>query len=297
MRARIARRGGEWWLAGLLLFALAAGGTLAKAQAPEDPEVERLTASAERGDIAAQLKLGMHYYTGMGKHHPPDYEEALKWFRRAADQGSAEAQDRIGLMYYSGKGVPQDYTEAARWFLLAANGGNEHAQLQLTDMYRRGVGVPHDVDESKKWLRLVNMHRADKSAARTWGLLAVAVALVIAFSLALFALQRNALVGWPRVPVAVFVHLGGIALVLNTLTTYGFEIVFSHCSHNYLATACTQISDPQTRKIANEIGDWAMVNLIFRFMAIVGLVLDVLAVWYAVYIWRLLFRRPRAQHG
>ena len=84
--------------------------------------------------------------------------------------------------------------------------------------------------------------------------------------------------------------------MLNTLTTYGFWIVFPHCSHSFLATACTEISDPPTRKIVNEIGDWAVVNLIFRFMAGVGFVLDALAVWYVVHLWQLLFRRLRVQH-
>ncbi|MFZ3334178.1 MAG: hypothetical protein WA197_26340, partial [Candidatus Acidiferrales bacterium] len=87
----------------------------------------------------------------------------------------------------------------------------------------------------------------------------------------------------------------GIALVLNTLTTCGFWVMFPHCSHNFLATACTQIADPNTRKIVNEIGDWAVVNLIFRFMAGIGLVLDALAAWYVVYLCRLLFKRSRVR--
>jgi hypothetical protein len=81
-----------------------------------------------------------------------------------------------------------------------------------------------------------------------------------------------------RLIVAVFVHTAGVGLVLNTLTTYGFWIVSPHCSHDFLATACTPISDRHTRKIVNQIGDFAMMNLIWRFIAIVGLVLDVLAV-------------------
>jgi hypothetical protein len=44
-------------------------------------------------------------------------------------------------------------------------------------------------------------------------------------------------------------------------------------------------------------GDWSMVNLVFRFMAGIGLILDALAVWRAVYVIRPLFRRPRVQHG
>lgn len=290
----IGRLGGRLWCAGLLVLLVATEGVWANPQAPADPEVDRLTASAEAGDAAAQLKLGMHYYEGTGRRNPPDYDEAMKWFRRAADQGNAEAQDRVGMMYYQGKGMPRDYAEAAHWYLLAAQGGNDHAQRQLVQMYQGGVGVPRDIRESKKWSRLVNERHPDKTAPRIRMWFAGGLLATLGFASGLLALQRKALTGWQRLVVGLFVHVAGIALVLDSLTTYGFWIVFPHCSHNYLATACTQIADPHTRKIVNEIGDWAMVNLIFRFMAIFGLALDVLAVWYLVYVWRLFFRRsPR----
>jgi hypothetical protein len=290
--APIGRKSGQSWRAGLLIvFLLAAGGILSRAQAPADPEVERLTPSAEQGDAAAQLKLGMHYYNNLGRRHPPDYAEALKWFRRAADQGNAEAQDHIGLMYYSGRGVPQDYAEAARWYLLAAQAGNEHAQSQLTQMYQGGVGVPRDYQESKKWARMLKATHPDRTPVGALLLLAVGLVAVLAFSIGLVVLQRDLLAGWRRIVVAVFVHAGGIALVLNSLATYGFPIVFHNCAHNFLATACTQISDPRTRQIVNAIGDWSTVNLIFRFMAGIGLILDVLAGWYLVYVFWLRSRR------
>jgi tetratricopeptide (TPR) repeat protein len=267
-----------------------------QATAPADSGADRLTAAAENGDAAAQLRLGMRYYEGTGRKHPPDYAEAMKWFRLAADQGNAEAQARVGMLYHFGKGVPRDDAEAARWYLLAANGGYAWAQLQLANMYQAGVGVPRDHQEAKKWLNLYNAHHPDRSAFRAWGLFAVASLAVLAFALGLIALQRGKHTGRQRVAVAAFVHVAGIALVLNTLTTYGFSIVFPHCSHNFLATACTQIADPHTQKIVNAIGDWAVVNLIFRFMAGIGLILDGLAVWYVVYVCRLLFRRSRVQH-
>jgi tetratricopeptide (TPR) repeat protein len=308
MTTRTAPKSQVVWLGLMMVIALSGLGTVFApmvtaaeawseyAQAQADSAPDPLTASAENGDAAAQLKLGMRYYVGTSREKPPDYDKALEWFRRAADQGNAEAQARIGMMYHFGRGVPQDDAEAARWYLLSANQGYGWAQLQLFDMYQRGVGVPRDQQEAKKWLKLYNDQHPDNTATRTRELFAVAILAVIAFSLGLLALQRHALTGWKRVIVAVFVHVAGIALVLNTLTTYGFWVVFPHCSHNFLATACTEISDPQTRQIVNEIGDWAVVNLIFRFMAGVGFVLDALAVWYVVYLWQLLFRRLRVQH-
>jgi len=37
------------------------------------------------------------------------YEQAVKWYRQAAQQGDAIAQLNLGNMYNSGRGVPQDY--------------------------------------------------------------------------------------------------------------------------------------------------------------------------------------------
>ena len=40
--------------------------------------------------------------------------------RASAEQGDASAQNRLGIMYKTGRGVPQDDAEAARWYRLAA---------------------------------------------------------------------------------------------------------------------------------------------------------------------------------
>ena len=53
------------------------------------------------------------YYNGEGVTE--NYSQALKWFRKAADKGNAEAQDSIGTMYYEGKGVTENYSRALKW--------------------------------------------------------------------------------------------------------------------------------------------------------------------------------------
>ena len=55
-------------------------------------------------------------------------KEAVKWFRKAAEQGDAIAQFALGFMYYKGKGVEPDNGKAYRWFLLAANNGDKMAE-------------------------------------------------------------------------------------------------------------------------------------------------------------------------
>ena len=46
-----------------------------------------------------------------GQGVPQDYEEAIKWYRLAAEQGYASAQYNLGVMYDNGDGVPQDYAK------------------------------------------------------------------------------------------------------------------------------------------------------------------------------------------
>ncbi len=50
----------------------------------------------------------------------PDYTEAVKWYRKAAEQSDAIAQLFLGRMYVAGQGVPQDYVLAHKWLNLAA---------------------------------------------------------------------------------------------------------------------------------------------------------------------------------
>ena len=61
----------------------------------------------------------------------------MKWFRRAADQGSAVAQSNLGLMYANGEGVAQDNAEAEKWLNLAANQGDEIARQNLASLGRK----------------------------------------------------------------------------------------------------------------------------------------------------------------
>ena len=54
--------------------------------------------------------------------------KAVKWFRRAAEQGYTSAQNNLGVMYDEGTGVPEDDVEAYAWFNIAAAQGNELAK-------------------------------------------------------------------------------------------------------------------------------------------------------------------------
>jgi TPR repeat protein len=73
---------------------------------------------------------------------PQDYKEAVKWYRLAAEQGNADGQTNLGVMYANGQGVPQDFKEAVKWYRLAAEQRHALAQSNLGLMYSKGRGVP-----------------------------------------------------------------------------------------------------------------------------------------------------------
>ncbi len=107
---------------------------------------------AEQGDADAEVLLGLIY--GNGKGVSWDAAEAVKWYRLAAEQGVAVAQLALGAAYFSGVGVPQDYADAVKWARLAADQGNAKAQFLLGSAYALGHGVPQNTVMAHMWLNL-----------------------------------------------------------------------------------------------------------------------------------------------
>jgi TPR repeat protein len=107
--------------------------------------------AADQGHAEAQYNLGVMYAKGEGV--PQDDKQAVTWYRKAADQGHAEAQNNLGLIYASGKVVPQDDKQAVTWYRKAADQGNAEAQITLGLMYSLGKGVPQDDKQAMTWYR------------------------------------------------------------------------------------------------------------------------------------------------
>ena len=55
----------------------------------------------------------------------------MEWYRKAAEQGHAEAQYRLGEGYWFGEGVGQDYYEADKWYRRTADQGHTEAAKKL----------------------------------------------------------------------------------------------------------------------------------------------------------------------
>jgi TPR repeat protein len=107
---------------------------------------------AEQGNADAQFNLGVMYYKGRGV--PKNYKTAVKWYTLAAEQGNASAQFYLGVMYRRGKGVPKNYKTALKWYTLAAEQGHAFAQFGLGIMYDHGQGVPQDPVYAHMWMQI-----------------------------------------------------------------------------------------------------------------------------------------------
>ena len=152
---------------------------------PGQEGIERLLKQAAEGNVQAQCALGNIFYNGEGVRR--NYCEALRWFRKAAEQGYDKAQNILGTLYaigyeiripdyagalkryriserqkngnvevqfyYGSYNIKQDYAEALKWFRKAAGQGCDNAQNNLGILYANGYGVEQDYAEALKWFR------------------------------------------------------------------------------------------------------------------------------------------------
>ena len=92
--------------------------------------------AAEQGVASAQGRLGWLLTKSGG-----DAKEAAQWLNKAAEQGDAAAQNNLGVLYELGQGVNKDPVQAASWYKKAAEQGDAAAQNNIGVMYRDGAGV------------------------------------------------------------------------------------------------------------------------------------------------------------
>ena len=64
-----------------------------------------------------------------------NYQTALNIWMPLANEGDADAQNKVGEIYERGLGGPPDYTLAAAWYRKAADQGHPRAQINLGFLY------------------------------------------------------------------------------------------------------------------------------------------------------------------
>jgi|GEM_PF-1658613 len=135
---------------------------------------------------AADAASNPHYQQGITDYNAGNFTKAAASFQLAAEQGHAESQYLLSLMYDAGEGLQQDDTQAAYWERKAAEQGHAYAQANLCFrcysannfpeafawcqraahsqlawaqynlglMYRKGEGVEQSNTEAAHWYRL-----------------------------------------------------------------------------------------------------------------------------------------------
>ena len=83
---------------------------------------------------------------------------AVRWLRRAARGGDANARFNLGVLYSQGNGVLQNHARAAEWYRRAAETGHYPSQARLGHMYVVGEGVKKDRVQAFLWLSLAARH-------------------------------------------------------------------------------------------------------------------------------------------
>lgn len=102
--------------------------------------------AAEMGHAKAQSYLAYQLYKAS------EYDLALKWYEKSAEQGYSESLYGLAGMYREGKGVDVDYEQALKWYQQAAEGGFVAAQYTLATTYEWGyLDLPVDFGRAFSW--------------------------------------------------------------------------------------------------------------------------------------------------
>src|SRR5215471_1031560 len=131
-------------------------------RAEYEAAAKELRKAAEGGDASAQNKLGLLYYEGKGV--PQNYRLAKQWFAEAAKQGHAGAQVHLGTLYLHGEGAPQSDQMALFWFSQAAEQKEALAFAKLGSMNEKGQGILQDYIQAHMWYNLSAEHGETRSA-------------------------------------------------------------------------------------------------------------------------------------
>lgn len=148
-------------------------------QNPENDEaVKLLYRSAQENNVEAMFKLAQIYEKGLKKIPDQDsakhwylnaainnyepaqfalanildrsqnYSEALKWYKKSAENGNTEAMATVSFFYSLGKGVFPDEKEAFTWLQRAAERGHTQSMAILADMYVSGEEINKDLQKA-----------------------------------------------------------------------------------------------------------------------------------------------------
>lgn len=115
-------------------------------------DMQWLAKTAGYGDSISQYELGRLFEEG--SKVPRNYEKALYWYERAANQNRLEAMCAAAYMYLDGKGVEVNVDKAVDWYEKAAMQDYTPAQRKLYEIYSADQDKIPDLVKAYQWLYL-----------------------------------------------------------------------------------------------------------------------------------------------
>ncbi len=113
---------------------------------------EKAMLHANEGDPSAQFIVGKIFDYGNGGVKQ-DQEVAVRWYRRAAEQGYPGAQFNMGNCCQLGEGIKEDKEQAVYWYRQAANQDDADSQYMLGLCYASGEGVTKSNSKAIEWFQ------------------------------------------------------------------------------------------------------------------------------------------------
>ncbi len=127
---------------------------------PQENYSQTLQSRADSGDARAMYELGVFYRHGVDM--PADNDKALKWLKRAYDNGEEKAFLVTANLFES----TEQFDALKQWYEIIAIKGDKRAAYNLANMYYIGEHTPQDYSEARKWYKIA----ADKdhTMAQYW---------------------------------------------------------------------------------------------------------------------------------
>jgi localization factor PodJL len=119
--------------------------------------------AAQAGVVPAIFRLGTFYEKGLSVNKDADI--ARRYYLQAAERGNAKAMHNLAVLDADGGSRGANYNSASQWFRKAAERGVADSQFNLGILYARGIGVEQNLAESFKWFSLAAA-QGDADAAR-----------------------------------------------------------------------------------------------------------------------------------
>ena len=101
---------------------------------------------------------------GITAYQAKEFSKAMEMLVPLANDGIAEAQFYVGMMYDFGKGTIQDDIRASGWYEKAAKQGHAGAQFGVARMWDQGEGIPGRMDLSWAWASLAAEQEISEAA-------------------------------------------------------------------------------------------------------------------------------------